>query len=419
RETCQNFQLGWSPDGWQNLTDFLRKKGFAPEEGVMAGVLSRNAQGRIYDRFRARLIFPIVSLSGKTVAFGARVLDHGEPKYLNSSESPVYKKGEHLYGLYQARKSIIQSRQVCLTEGYLDVMALHQYGFANSCAVLGTALTRSQVRRLAGLAKEIILMFDGDKAGQKAALRSAEMILASGCGCRVLIFPEGEDAHSLLVNRGVKVFNDLLARSVQGLDYCLDTMVREVSPGQVMDWVKNFFRSISEISLQSFYIPRVAQTLGLAEADLRKTLDRERKSSASRKPEPGREQNQGPASRDSEILTFAACFPELRNRLDQNNIELFFCTDWARKFWRKIRESVSDDDLKLEQAEKDFYVQARMHKRHLEKNKETIFSEFEEFVRQRSQSMAQKNLKQALIRAQQSNDPDEVRRILALMQNTF
>ncbi len=412
------FRLGWSPGGWQALTDFLEKKGFSPDDGVLAGVLSRNQQGKIYDRFRSRLIFPIISLSGMVVAFGGRILDEGEPKYLNSSESPVYKKGDHLYGLFQARKFITQTRQVFLTEGYLDVIALHQHGFTNSCGILGTALTYSQVTRLAGLCKEVILLFDGDRAGRNAAFRSAEMLLGAGLGCRVLTFPEGEDAHSLLTTKGKTGFSDLLQRSVDGLDYCLNMVGSEKSPRDVMNWVNQFMSDLRDFSLKTYYIPKIAAVLGLTEIELRKNLGN--KASQPATGTKAEQRTMGPEQRDREILTFASCFPELRAELEQKNIDLVLSTEWARRFWDKIKDKDDkDENLGLDAHESDFYVRSRLQKELLTQNRDLVFREFEEFINHASLTMNRQNLKKALIRAQQNNDYHEIKRILGLIQNIF
>lgn len=185
QEMVQRFSLGWSPGKWQGLKDYLQRHGISPEQGLQAGLLSSNSRGRVYDRFRDRVTFPIQDLQGRVLAFGGRVLQDQEnqPKYLNSSESPVFKKGEHLYGLYQARQKVTQSKQALLTEGYADVISMVQYGFENTCGVLGTALTKEQVKRLSGLCDTVYLLFDGDRAGQQAALRSTQMILAAGQEC--------------------------------------------------------------------------------------------------------------------------------------------------------------------------------------------------------------------------------------------
>lgn len=269
----EGFELGWAPDEWQSLADALQRDGFSPAQGVESGLLSRNDRGKIYDRFRGRLIFPIKDLSGQVIAFGGRIIVKDEAKelakYINSSDTPIYKKGEHLYGLFQARRAISAQKRALLTEGYMDVLTLHQFGYENACGVLGTALTPEQVKRLGGFCSTIDLIFDGDEAGRKAALKSCEMILSRGMQCRVVLMPDGEDVDSLLQQQGTQAFENLLQTAPDGVDYCIST-VSQLAPRDVLDWVKRFLDSLVQPELQSFYISRLAGGLGLDEADLRR-----------------------------------------------------------------------------------------------------------------------------------------------------
>ncbi len=416
-EISQTFSLGWSPEGWNNLKEFLQGKGFAPQDGVTAGVLSSNRQGRIFDRFRGRLIFPITALSGAVVAFGGRVIADGEPKYLNSSESPVYTKGEHLYGLYQARQSITRSKQVFLTEGYLDVLALHQHGFTNSCGILGTALTKAQVKRLSGLAREVVLLFDGDDAGQNAALKSAEMILQAGMNCRVLTFPPEEDAHSILNARGKQGLNQLLEDTREGLDFCLNMLITHKSLRELMSWVEQFVSAIQDFSWRSYYIPRIAQALGLSEKELREKFTQ--KTAPESQNSIIAPAGKGPEQRDRELLSFAVCFPEYRSRLKQKNLGLVLSSEWARRFWEKLRAMQEEELEILNPEEAEFFVQSKMRLDFLQKDKERILEQVEEFVDKSMARISKKNLKLALARAQQNQDQEEIKRILGLLQKSF
>jgi len=416
-EVARDFALGWSPDGWDSLKNFLESKGVTPQQGVLAGVLGQGRQGRIYDRFRARLMFPIMTLSGTVIAFGGRVIEQGEPKYLNSSESPVYTKGEHLYGLYQARQNITRSRQSLLTEGYLDVLALQQHGFTNSCGVLGTALTSAQVKRLAGLSREVVLLFDGDHAGQIAAFKSAAMILQAGLACRVLIFPEGEDAHSLLSSRGRDSLDKLVQNARDGLDFCVGMLKNYKSPGEIMSWVENFIIEIHDLSWKSYYIPRISQALGVSEKELREKFIRKTSpgSHAYVRRLPGKAHEQ----RDRELLAFAVCFPEYRDRLRQKNLGLALCSDWARDFWDKLWSMQVDSLENLTPEESDFFVQSKMQGGLQQEDKEKILTQVEDFISRSLSRMSKKNLRLALARAQENEDPEEVRRILGLLQKSF
>jgi len=269
-EIIETFGLGWSSQGWQGLADSLRRAGFAQDMAVKVGLLSSSDRGAAYDRFRGRFMFPIRNLSGHVIAFGGRIINFDEDaaKYINSADSPIYKKGDHLYGLFQARRTISAKKFAMLTEGYMDVLTLHQYGYTNACGVLGTALTPEQVKRLGGFCSTLELLFDGDGPGRKAALRGVEMAVAKGMRCRVVLMPEGEDIDSLLHGSGSDAFESLRKTALEGLDFCI-RMLQAESPREAVAWVKNFLRQVELPELLPGYLSKLAHGLSLDEASLR------------------------------------------------------------------------------------------------------------------------------------------------------
>jgi DNA primase len=243
--TAGRFQVGVSPEDWHALHDRLAAKGWKKEAALEAGLLTRNTKGdRVFDRFRGRLMFPIHNLAGHVVAFGGRVLGDGEPKYLNTSDSPIFRKGEHLYGLAQARTSIVREKRALLTEGYVDVLSLHQFGFNNSVGVLGTALTSEQVKRLLGFCSEILLIFDGDGPGRKAAFRSSELLILAGARGKVVLLPDGEDVDSLLQRQGREALDACLSMAQDSLDFCLTVAKEEMAPREMLAWARTFMRRL-------------------------------------------------------------------------------------------------------------------------------------------------------------------------------
>ena len=354
------FSLGWAPAAWNELRDHLRGRGFSEVLAEKAGLVSKSAKGSYYDRFRERLIFPIMNLSAQTVAFGGRSLVDGDgPKYLNSSETPIYTKGEHLYGLYQARRAMSHSKSVLLTEGYVDVLSLHQFGFENSCGVLGTALTPEQVHRLSGLVGQVDLVFDGDNAGRKAALRSAEMILAQGLKCRVLCLPDGEDVDSVLQKNGRESLLELAAQAADGLDYCLRQLSANHSPRDVLNWAVGFMSRLGKLDWKSFYLPKLAAGLGLSETELRRTL--EEKGPGAATSVPARLEQCKPSQLDRNLLAFAVRFPEYHGQLHELGLGEALATERGKIFWNKIF-GVSPHEVlsRMDQGEKQFYVQCQM-----------------------------------------------------------
>jgi len=415
-EIVESFALGWAPAGWNELRDHLRSRGIGYEAAEKSGLVSKSAKGSYYDRIRERLIFPIMNLSGQVVAFGGRSLVDGDgPKYLNSSETPIYTKGEHLYGLFQARRAMSHAKSVLLTEGYVDVLSLHQFGFQNSCGVLGTALTAEQVHRLSGLVARVDLVFDGDSAGRKASLRSAEMILTQGLKCRVVCLPEGEDVDSVLQKFGRERLEELVSRAVDGLDYCLRHVSENMSPKEVLQWAKGFVGQLKTHELQSFYLPKLATGLGLSEAEWRQVLH-DPAAGASR-PAQERLATSNPARRDRNLLAFAVRFPEYHQELRQLGLERALTTERGRKFWNTIFGADPHEVLiRLDQGEKQFYVQCQMRSDVTADEGLQEWGEVSEFLRQTNQRCELDSLNEGLRRARQEGNFQEELRLLALIQ---
>jgi DNA primase len=210
RPALERFHIGWAPAGWDGLLTALGK--LLPVEVLEeAGLVVRRGDGGHYDRFRNRITFPIEIGTGRLAGFSARAVEPEDtPKYLNSPESPIYRKGSLLFGLPLARSAIREKRQVLVCEGNLDVVRLHASGFPNSVCTSGTALTIDQARALARFEAEAVLVYDGDDAGIRAADRALEPMLVAGLPVRVLLLPEGEDPDSFLLRNGAKAFAGLL-----------------------------------------------------------------------------------------------------------------------------------------------------------------------------------------------------------------
>jgi DNA primase len=201
------------------------------EKLLQAGLLSANDSGRRYDRFRDRIMFPIRSARGQVIGFGGRVLDAGEPKYLNSPETPVFRKGHELYGLYEARQNPGRPKQIIVVEGYLDVASLVQFGVEYAVATLGTAMTAENLRRLSRLTDRIVFCFDGDAAGRAAASRAMETALPFGGGSvdiRFLLLPEKDDPDTFVRSQGADAFRALAAGAVALPDFFVDELDKRV-----------------------------------------------------------------------------------------------------------------------------------------------------------------------------------------------
>jgi DNA primase len=223
-DVATTFGLGAAPDAWDGLTRRLSAKPSALTTAVEAGLLRTREDGGHYDWFRNRLIFPIADETGSIVAFGGRSIDPADdPKYLNSPDTPVFNKSRTLYGLSQAKRAIVRTKRAIVTEGYTDVIACHQAGFDNAVSTLGTALTKEHGRVLSRLCDTVVLVFDGDEAGQKAADRGVEIFFAEPVDIRICVLPDGLDPDELLsAPDGAQRFQDALDSANEALAYKLD-----------------------------------------------------------------------------------------------------------------------------------------------------------------------------------------------------
>lgn len=227
-ETQKTFRIGYAPDTWDAVMNLLKEKGADDKLIELSGLVSINEEKkRVYDRFRGRIIFPVLDINGRPIAFGARILDKGEPKYLNSPETPAYIKGEHLYGLFQNKADIQQKKFAILVEGYLDLISLYQFGVQNAVASLGTAFTSEQAKLLSRFARKTVVNYDGDSAGVKAARRAIEPLLAQDFEIKVLILPNGQDPDDFIRANGLESYNKQRGNAYPHLQFVLENATRE------------------------------------------------------------------------------------------------------------------------------------------------------------------------------------------------
>ena len=219
-EVSKTFNLGFAPEGWDNLFRYLISRGVAPELIEQAGLtLPRQEKSGYYDRFRNRLIFPIMDLRGRTIAFSGRSLDNSDPKYLNSPETVIYRKGETIFGLNLTKDFVKKERTAILVEGNFDLISLFQHGFRNLAAPLGTALTLSQCKLLARFAENIVLAFDSDAAGSLAAERAAELLQNEGLTVKVVNLGSAKDPDELIKISGAEIFRKALSEALPFLKF--------------------------------------------------------------------------------------------------------------------------------------------------------------------------------------------------------
>src|SRR5436190_3218578 len=227
-ETSETFLLGFAPDSWDALSTHLRQKGATQEQVEKSGLVVKKDEGGSYDRFRGRVIFPVFDVQGRPIAFGGRTLDpDGDPKYLNSPETPAYIKGRNLYGLHLTRDEIRRQEFAILVEGYLDLIVPYQHGVRNIVASLGTALTPEQVKLIGRFAHKVLVNYDGDRAGVAAAKRAIETILAEDIEVKVLVLPDNTDPDDFIRQNGVDQYNQRRTEARPHIQFVIDQAVRD------------------------------------------------------------------------------------------------------------------------------------------------------------------------------------------------
>jgi DNA primase len=252
-ETIVDFKLGYSSDSWDAFYQTAKSAGYTDELLISSGLVKQSEQGKIYDAYRGRIIFPILGLNGKPIAFAGRILkakDEKNPKYVNSPETVLYHKSNELYGLYQARQAISAADTVYLVEGYTDVISLFQGGVKNVAASSGTSLTENQIKLLKRFTQNVCVLYDGDAAGIKASLRGTDMLLEAGLNVRIVLFPDGEDPDSFSRKVGPEAFDIFLTENKQDFILFKASQLKDDAgndPIKKAELVKDIMLSISKI----------------------------------------------------------------------------------------------------------------------------------------------------------------------------
>lgn len=279
-KTIADFHIGYSLPQWEGLLTSLVKKGYSEELLLKAGLIIPRDVGGCYDRFRGRIIFPIHNINGEVIGFGGRVLDDSQPKYINSPETPLYSKGENLYGMEKAKVHIRKEGFLILVEGYMDAIALHQAGIFNAAATLGTALTKGHLRAIKRFTKRILVVFDADPAGEKAASMGLDIFLEGDMNVRVVTLPPKDDPDSFIMREGRDSFFMLTQEAPGLVDFSLRQILTEEKTQDIGEKVDRVGEAISVISRipnsieRGYYIKRLAEEIGIDEAFLIEELRR-------------------------------------------------------------------------------------------------------------------------------------------------
>jgi DNA primase len=299
-ETIKKFGLGYSLNSWDDFTTKAIKNGYK-KDLLEKSSLVRTKDQQTYDAFRNRVTFPIHNLSGRVLGFGARILtqDKKKPKYINTAESEIYHKGQVLYGLYFAKSAIVKLDNCYLTEGYTDVISMHQAGIENVIASSGTSLTTDQIKLIRRYTTNITLLFDGDAAGIKAAFRGIDMILEEGMNVKIVLYPEGEDPDSYARNYRPAEVKEFIENNAQDfISFKTDLLLQETQndPIKKASLIKEIALSISRIPepiARALYVQKSSELLQIAENLLMAEVNRQRKSKS-------KEQQNEPSSKEEE-----------------------------------------------------------------------------------------------------------------------
>ncbi len=280
-ETIKQFGLGYAPRGWQALINHAAEHGLDAEQLEKAGLAGKRDDGSMYDRFRGRAIFPILSTTGRVVAFAGRQLydDDTLAKYINTPETPIYQKGKLLYGLSMTRDDIRKLEYAILVEGYTDLISMYQSGIKNVVATSGTALTEEQIRLLGRYAPAVVIVYDADSAGSAAALRGVELILEKGLDVKIAQLPEGEDPDSFVRNQGKEAFLDLIDDSTSFINFKASELQKQglfTTPEGQTQAVRAIIETLAKIPdelKRNFYIKAIAERYDVYESTLHRELD--------------------------------------------------------------------------------------------------------------------------------------------------
>jgi DNA primase len=344
--TIEAFSLGYAPEGWDGLVGELRRNDVDLELAARGGLLKPSQRGGYYDFYRARLMIPTVATTGETIAFGGRALGDAEPKYLNTATTPVYTKGRYLFALNVARRAAAKDDRVIVVEGYLDCIALHQAGFANTVAVLGTAFTPEQARELRKVATSAILCFDVDAAGVEAALKSIDVLAAEGVRAAALRIPDGKDPDEFVRRNGAAAFGELLAKPIAAtqlkIDAEIDRRGTRGEGGATARWAEETIRRLAPPEEQDRWRVYAAGRLGLSADDLRRArllgnpqhFSRGQEANASRHIVPGAVEK---PSFERELLSIVLDEPRLVEEYAERIPPERFASPGLRRVWERLR----------------------------------------------------------------------------------
>lgn len=368
--TIKHFGLGYAPDSFDSLLNYMTAKGYTKDELVAGFLCGKSEKGRYFDAFRKRVMFPIIDVSGNVIAFGGRAMDNEtKPKYKNSSDTPVYKKTRHVYALNFARLTCSETMVLC--EGYMDVIALHAAGFTNAVATLGTAITSEQARLMSRYTKKVVICYDSDEAGQKAANKALKVIGDVGLDVRVVKVPGSKDPDEYIKTFGKEKFKDVLDSAKIEFEYKMENILSKFDINLPQDRVKVLNMLENEISAfyseaeRDIYIQMVSKTLGVEaksiKSDVQRIIQKNIKTFKASESERARQAAAGyrdkvnpdfakaptVAKHEEVVVGLLLLFAEHRKKVFENSLldESDFFTELNKRIFAYIKESYLKGDV--------------------------------------------------------------------------
>lgn len=360
--TINKYGLGYAPDDWHGLQNYMRSKGYTDDELITANLCMRSQNGNVFDFFRDRVMFPIIDLRGNVIAFGGRIIDGSGPKYLNSSDTPVFKKSRNLFSLNFAKKS--EEKRLILAEGYMDVISINQAGFENVVATLGTALTQEQARLMKQYADEIIISYDSDGAGQAATHKAINLLSEAGAETRIIKMEGAKDPDEYIKKFGALRFKQLIDRSDGAIDFelnkCKNGLDIESQQGKIT-YLKRCVKLLADISSpieREVYISKLASENGVnrevltqqVNGTIRKSINTALKTerqeitsfSKQRRANPEGAAHPGEYKAEKGIIAYLTANPDDLGYIESKIDSGYFVTDFNRKVFEKITEKLKN-----------------------------------------------------------------------------
>jgi len=370
RATIDHFEIGYVPDGWDNLVNFFFKKKVPHIHAGKAGLIISKENNRFYDRFRDRIIFPIHNMNRQVIAFGGRLISDSksQPKYLNSPETPLYHKKTSLYGIDKARAKCRETQTVFIVEGYFDLLALYQHGIENTVATLGTSLTEQHVKILKGIATTIYLVYDSDQAGIKAAERGLSIFHNEGIDAKVIVLPSGQDPDSFIFAQGPEKFRLFAKNALSAILFLIDTSVKRHGLSiegklRIVQDVAPLLAEIKDIVARSLYIRELSERIGIDESAINEKIVGIQRNS--RPVSPGFGSDREPIAKpyetefkdikseqwrmERQMISMVLQFPEIINEFRENDLIDYF----ENKTLRHIGQLILENDNKNAQTASD------------------------------------------------------------------